>query len=394
MKIVIFNRLPFEKIKYDNVINHTIHDVTYIGSKEDIITVPKDLRCLKVDIPNLSVFNEVLEVTRNLNIKGKIDHFIAISEYDLLMAAQIRAELGITGPSVADVNCVRDKVIMKEIISKHGIECPRFLRLSDKTYTFNLKFPVILKPVDGAASVGVETFKNESELKIRLKTIDTSEISGYEVEEFIDGPVLHFDGWTKDGIIQDFVPSSYVNSCLDFLDGLPFGSCQYEDFDKKYKSWAQKVLDALNIKKGSFHLEGILRKGTLYFLEIGHRVGGARVAETFEMKTGVNLYHAHIASCLSIDYKFLRKFQPESFGWFVYPGHSLPLKWNIEGIESIKESSHLVLSKFGLRDRAKTSKVSYLPEQNPFSGICSTESGNESEIFLKFLFNKIRVVDC
>ena len=54
-------------------------------------------------------------------------------------------------------------------------------------------------------------------------------------------------------------------------------------------SVGHRVLAAVGIRNGSFHLEAIEAPDALVFLEVGNRVGGADVVATFELATGVHL---------------------------------------------------------------------------------------------------------
>ena len=44
MKLLVLHRVPYAKIDYHRGIDHTEHDVTYIGIDKALETIPRDLR--------------------------------------------------------------------------------------------------------------------------------------------------------------------------------------------------------------------------------------------------------------------------------------------------------------------------------------------------------------
>lgn len=78
----------------------------------------------------------------------------------------------------------------------------------------------------------------------------------FEVEEYINGAILHIDGLVKNGKLGVCVASEYLGTCLDYANGFPLGSFQIET-TRAIKQWTQQCLQAVDIQQGCFHLEAI-----------------------------------------------------------------------------------------------------------------------------------------
>ncbi|MBN3752942.1 hypothetical protein G3N95_08300 [Paraburkholderia sp. Tr-20389] len=118
---------------------------------------------------------------------------------------------------------------------------------------------------------------------------ETNGAEAYQLEEFIAGDVLHFDGLVVDGNIVTITASRYIGTCLGFAQGRPLGS-HHVPLTPEMHCWSARVLDAVGIRQGSFHLEAIETPDCApVFLEVANRVGGADVVATFELATGVHL---------------------------------------------------------------------------------------------------------
>lgn len=85
----------------------------------------------------------------------------------------------------------------------------------------------------------------------------------------------------------------------------------------------RQTLAALGQAQGCFHFELIQDEaGRVHFLETACRVGGAGVADTFALRTGLNLYH------IDLQYQLHGEITQQAvpltdthYGWFVYPAH-------------------------------------------------------------------------
>ncbi|WP_399089548.1 acetyl-CoA carboxylase biotin carboxylase subunit family protein [Streptomyces sp. BBFR2] len=340
MRILILHRIPYPKIEYHRGIDHDRHDVTYLGTATALATLPADLRATRAVRPGEgATYDEAVAWLDGQ--RGRFDRIISMSEYELLDAARLRERLDVPGARVERVLLARDKVLMKSAVERAGLRVPRFLPLADllkRGGAAPWQGRTVLKPHRGASSENVVVFATPAEAYAAVTArrssaadLDTPDDNGeavasYQVEEFVDGPVLHFDGLVQGGRVLALTGSEYLGTCLGYAQGRPLGSFQIRLTDGAER-WVDRALDAVGIHDGSFHLEAIRDDaGELVFLEVGNRVGGADVADTFERRTGVHLPSWELRVLLGEDVAG-RLPQPPAdrawYGWFVHPGHHL-----------------------------------------------------------------------
>jgi hypothetical protein len=400
---LILHRIPYHKIDYHRGIDHALHDVTYFGKRELLDTLPCNLRHTRVERPGLTSSFEEAKAWLQQAPKH-FDRVISLSEYELMDAALLREWLGVPGATVEQVKLVRDKIQMKHAVAHVGLRVPRFLPLdvfleqkSDKDW----QGATVLKPCDGASSEDVVVFTTADEarnaivnLRSGVARLDThanlAAREGFEVEEFIGGPVLHFDGLVAQGKVLALTASRYVNTCLDYAKGKPLGSFHFAVNDAA-RVWVQQALDSVGICNGSFHLEAIESDGELVFLEVGNRVGGADVVATFELATGIHLPSQELRILLDNNIPPLasnRKATDLWHGWFAVPGHHLGDGYHagIGGIEAFRHNNAVLRWDELAIGAPLPTYITYQAQEVPLAGIIATSSASESQSWFESLF--------
>jgi hypothetical protein len=409
MNILILHRIPYHKIDYHRGIDHELHDVTYFGKRELLDTLPCGLRHTRVERPGLTSSFEEAKAWLEQEPKH-FDRVISLSEYELMDAALLREWLGVPGATVEQVTLVRDKVKMKHAVARDGLRVPRFLPLDiflAQTFDKDWEGATVLKPRGGASSEDVVVFASAADarnailnLHSGVAQLDTQANLAarevFEVEEFITGPVLHFDGLVAQGKVLALTASRYVNTCLDYAKGEPLGSFHFP-VTEVARIWVQQALNSVEIRNGSFHLEAIQSDGELVFLEVGNRVGGADVVATFELATGIHLPSQELR--ILLDNNFLplvtnRATTELWHGWFVVPGHHLGGGY-YKGIDRIgafrHDSAVLRWNELAVGAPVPT-YITYLAQEVPLAGIIATASAGESQIWLESLFASLATV--
>ncbi|HEX3637937.1 MAG TPA: carboxylate--amine ligase, partial [Paraburkholderia sp.] len=405
MKILILHRVPYGRIQYERGIDHDVNDVTYLGTKEALATLPSRLRHRAVARPGKrSAFEEALD-WRDLR-HSRFERVISLSEYELLDAAKLRELLGIQGPTLQDVQLVRDKVLMKHAVGTARIRIPRFARLRallEKAETAQWTGQTVLKPHSGASSEDVVVFASLVDA-LRAVTTGSTGIPGldegtpalelYQVEEFISGDVLHFDGLVANGQVLTITASRYVGTCLGFASGEPLGSFHFP-VSATTRQWVADVLAAVSTRNGSFHLEAIEAQAGLVFLEVGNRVGGADVVATFELATGVHLPSEELR--ILIGGEPTRELPPTQssgawHGWFVFPGHTSTesVYQGIEGIDTYRRDPGVVRWVELPEGHALQRKVTYSAGEAPLAGIVAFPDPAATQAWLRGLFSAAR----
>ncbi|UUN26971.1 acetyl-CoA carboxylase biotin carboxylase subunit family protein [Streptomyces sp. FIT100] len=336
MHIVIVNRWPRfsdgkrwdnELTRYEEFIDHDRHKVSYVVDalgEEGVLAAPSTIASLvRVDDVNdfASLRAAVLKITEHV---GSVDQLIALSEFTLEIAARVREDLGLPGPTPAEVAVYRDKVRMKQVLAEAGVRVPRFAACEDaersRAFAASCGYPVIVKPVDGAASIGVHRVDDEAALAQLLPTLD---LGRYEVEEFVEGAVYHVDGFVDEHArIRFQAVSRYVNDCLAFGTGSPLGSVivQRSGLRNRIEEFAGRCVSALGMSTTPFHLElFVTPSDELVFLEIGGRVGGSEVPHLLNKLFDVNLFETWLRALAGERIWLPDKPADPSGGWLVLP---------------------------------------------------------------------------
>ncbi|WP_433654515.1 ATP-grasp domain-containing protein [Nocardia sp. CA-128927] len=336
MHIVIVNRWPrfFDGIRWDNeltryeeFIDHEANRVSYVvdGPGADGVLVDSAKIACQVQVADVNDVAALGAAVREITERvGPVDELIALSEFTLEIAAQVRENLGIPGPTVDEVAVYRDKVRMKQVLDEAGILVPRFDSCVSveqvRSFAASCGYPLILKPLGGAASIGVRRVDSLAELDAALSTI---ELADYEVEEFIAGPIYHVDGFADDDSRVTFQAASrYINDCLSFAHGTPLGSVLMgpSPLRTQIEEFSQQIISALGLRRLPFHLEVFITPaGDPVFLEIGGRVGGAEVPHLLYKVFGVNLYEMFLRVLSGAEVPPVPEFVDSSGGWLIMP---------------------------------------------------------------------------
>ncbi|WP_233007915.1 ATP-grasp domain-containing protein [Rheinheimera faecalis] len=404
MNILILHRIPYHYIRYAESVDHHKHRVYYVGVQSALDTIPVELNCIKIARLGVqAVAQEVLSTVAGLGIQ--FDFVISLSEYELMEAAKVREALGVKGPSVAQVEKVRNKVVMKACVAQHQLAVPAFMSLQQwadhSEPCFRKQINIILKPVDGASSENVIRYGSEQELRSALSNRKTGiaqldqpepNYNGYQVEEFIDGPICHFDGLMHAGELQIITAGRYINTLLQYANGQPCASVQF-DLTEQQIQWVKQVLNAVDIQQGAFHLEAIMHQGELVFLEVANRAGGARLIQTFELQTGIHLPSAELAFLISGQNQLKARMDREfKYSWIIFPGHHYGFEYcQVHGSEHLNNYSGLIEMNLLPPTQKLPTHISYLESAIPFAALIKAPSTELLEQKVLQLFNTITI---
>jgi D-alanine-D-alanine ligase len=157
------------------------HEVRCLGFRDDINQLVAGLRAQPCDL----VFN----LAERFRGESALDYTVT-SVLDML-------GISFTGASSEGLMLARDKALTKKVLAYHGILIPHFMvcpigqpiqRPSD------LRFPLIVKPLDEDASVGIaqsSVVRDDEALNTRIGFIHDKIGTDAIVEEFIDGRELY-----------------------------------------------------------------------------------------------------------------------------------------------------------------------------------------------------------
>jgi ATP-grasp domain len=224
---------------------------------------------------------------------------ICCDELNLTMIGSIRRKHGMRGPNDEELSKFRDKLLMKQLLREDGIRVPQFSPfdaqgfLAGKASWADMVDKVgsrfVVKPVDAAASAGIEVIDSEQRLIAYCKRSDPT--CQLEIEEFVDGKLYHVDSFTQEGKHIFHVVSEYTCPNADFAKGNVLGSINLPPEDplrNRLVDFAARVLDTLKPTNLCSHMELFVTRSEIIFLEVAGRPPGAAVCRSHLLGCGIN----------------------------------------------------------------------------------------------------------
>jgi biotin carboxylase len=255
---------------------------------EEIVTMP----------PDLSI-EQILNTVSYMARGRRFDRIVALDEFDLEHAAQVREHMRIRGMGVTASAYYRDKLAMRIGAQDSGILVPQFCRVLNydelRLYMEHVPAPWLLKPRSEASALGIRMIHEPEQLWRALDDLGDRQ-SRFLMEQFVPGDIFHVDSIVSEGQVVFAVVHQYGKPPMQVMhEGGVFTT---RTVDRNSSDW--KDLTALNahlapslgMARGVTHGEYIKAHadGRFYFLEIAARVGGAFISDLVEAATGVNLW--------------------------------------------------------------------------------------------------------
>ncbi len=220
--------------------------------------------------------------------QGKIHRILGAVEQAQIPVAQVREALGIEGMDVETAHNFRDKSRMKNLLQEAGLPCARHQKVTSKddalTFANYVGFPLVVKPLDGAASQSTYRVGNFAELEWALSLNPPTPTHEVLLEEFITGDEFSFDTFSLEGKPVFHSLTHYFPNPLEAMreEWIQWQVLLPREIDvpiyEDIKQAANKTLDALGMKTGMSHLEWFRRKdGSIAISEVAARPPGAQI---------------------------------------------------------------------------------------------------------------------
>ena len=218
-------------------------------------------------------------------LRGRtLDRIECLWEPGMLLAAELRAALGVPGMTVAQTVPFRDKEKMKQVLDAAGIRTPRHFACRSMGECWEaaerVGFPLIVKPIAGAGSADTYRVGDVDELRDILPRL--AHVPMVSVEEFIDGEEYTFDTVTIGGRIAYYNvawyrPRPLIARSNEWVSPqvIALRDVGHADLAGGVQM-GHAVVDALGFDTGFTHMEWYRKSdGEVVFGEIGARPPGA-----------------------------------------------------------------------------------------------------------------------
>jgi biotin carboxylase len=279
-----------------------------------LVTVPKTPFAI-----DRVAFADVFEVSRASDdaeeilpaLKGRrFDAVIPAGEFSVILADRIASALGCPHNPLDRVHAYRDKVAMRASFMQAGVSQPRILAVfasmeeADRFPWHEVRFPVVVKPVDLAGSLHVRLCDSVAAVKQTLRRIflHKSSFSGLRfaarsiVEEVATGDEYSAECVVEDGaLLEAFVVRKFVSDppACDELAHV-CGVRLVEPLGRQLRDDLARIIAAWGVRAGILHVEFKIADGRISFIEAGCRVAGGNISNLVELSWGINLEEAFI----------------------------------------------------------------------------------------------------
>ena len=259
---------------------------------------------------------------------------------------------------LAGVPCYGTKEQFECLIDKKKYKalCREFNVPTIEAYTEaseNIKFPVLVKPVDGSGSRGITICQNKTEMTAAIDKARSMSKSGEVlIERYMDGrEVTVFWVFVNGEYYLTMIGNRHIKPFGEGIIPLPVGytfpSIDTIKYQAEVEENAKKMFAHLGIKDGMMFMQCKVEDGTCYVYDIGYRLTGSLEYKILEKTCGFNPLKMMIAHALT------GKMTEEDIGAKVNPA-GMPPAFNvsclcnpgtigmIEGVEELNENPNIL----------------------------------------------------
>ena len=261
-----------------------VEKARHLGYKTHVFAWEEGAVCKEIadQFYNISITekDKILEQAKRINPLG-----IASIGSDLAVITvnYISNSLGLTANSMHSTEISTDKYKMRKALHENNLPCPRFVIADDDNNlekTSNMRFPLIIKPVDRSGSRGVTLVcdKDEENLNPAIRYArEQSFINQAIMEEYIEGQEYSMEMLSYKGEHHFLaITEKFTTGAPNFVETMHLqpGRIEPDILEKAIKIMMQ-ALDALCIECGASHAEfKVDDHGNIMIIEIGARMGG------------------------------------------------------------------------------------------------------------------------
>lgn len=231
----------------------------------------------------------------------KVDGVIATSEITTEATAYVADELGLLGNRVRDGFAGNNKYLMRERVKEvEGVYQPTYSIYDPEKET---SYPVFIKAIDACGKKGISLVHNQDELNEAIVySKSSSQRQVVLTEEYIKGGIEYsVEGLSyrnKHYVIQ--ITRKDSSGAPHFAE---MGHHQPGEREKQkvqlIKEAVPKILSTVGIYNGMSHTELKIVNDKVFFIEVGARAGGDRIADTLVgLSTSYDYYRGAISAAI------------------------------------------------------------------------------------------------
>ena len=230
----------------------------------------------------------------------------ACTDQALLTVAQVSEELGLPCYiSYQTALNVTNKSYMKRLMIENGIPTSKYkiVKSVDLSELKELKYPLVVKPVDCNSSKGVLRINSINSLpKALADAISFSRTNTAVVEEFKVGEEISADFYVEGGTAKFLCATSSkkVKNSSSFTITQSFYPVVNSQQVSILVQIAQKIVDVFKISNSPLLIQLIANGDKMSVIEFSARMGGGSKYKLIEVLTGVNIMKKYVDLILGL----------------------------------------------------------------------------------------------
>ena len=226
------------------------------------------------------------------------------SEQANSVCCYVGEKLGLPHPYSHETSLdVTNKGRMKALFKRGGVTTSDYMlfRTREELSQCDLRFPVVVKPVDAYSSKGVRKADNAEEmLEYGMAALSFSRSGQGIAEEYCPGAEIQVDCVAIDGTAHVLMTRSKntmnqnaieLNSC-----GSTVPAAMSEAENEQAAMLAQRICDAFGLVNTPFFYQARLHEGIISVLEFAPRIGGGLSFQMVKRAVGIDIVDLSIAS--------------------------------------------------------------------------------------------------
>jgi len=227
-----------------------------------------------------------------------------VDDHGLELAALLRERLGLPGNPISAVMLSRDKLVFRQLLRSHGLNCPAFQNLPSgarlEEMADTLPYPVVVKARRLSSSRGVVRVDTPEAFVSAVRWVrhiqgradrEAQEL-GLVVEEFIPGKEYALEGLLSDGKLSVLA----LFDKPDPLDGPYFEETIYvtpsrlpDAMQQEIAETVQRACALAGLTSGPVHAEMRVNQQGVWLLEIAARSIGGLCGRVLRHALGMSL---------------------------------------------------------------------------------------------------------
>lgn len=232
------------------------------------------------------------------------DGVLAFNEPQVVAAALVQDRLGLPGPSLHAAVVSRNKALQRACFGARGVPQPEYLLTEDPAAAAGwaaARFPIVVKPLTGAGSAGVELVADAAEY--RRMAARRRRHGKLLLETAVPGPELSWEALLHRGeVVFGNLTRKTTTGPPHFVEiGHRVGHVVDDPpLAARVDAFLRDVVSALAVATGIVHLEFRLAPSGPVLIEIAVRTPGDHLMDALGLAYGLDMYEAVVRLALGL----------------------------------------------------------------------------------------------